>query len=129
MWRSAFAFGLAVGCLAGIGSLDAQEYDNPEVESVPCLVVTSFNIGPAGGGDYAGNAALENSCGRTIEVRFCFVLAAEVEGAENVCYAGDVRPWSGRAVEATPVPARIIDFETAWRFAPVVTPEAAPAAS
>jgi len=113
---------LAVAALAMLGRAPAsaaQAYDNPSLGPTPCVVLNRFRVerlAPGSEDGWRAQARLENLCGRAMEVRLCFLYAEPVEDRDRVCHEWTMRPWSESAVESGPRPARIVDFERAWRY-------------
>lgn len=111
---------LLSGVSAGQAALAQEEYDSPRSGNSPCIVLDEYIIDrvPGQGGEmtYRARATLGNICGRSMEVRFCFILAEATDAGDRICHSGTVRPGSQTSVETEVVPSRIVDREIVWRF-------------
>jgi hypothetical protein len=126
MMRTGLVLG---GCvLAVLGGQDAgaaESFDNPSAGATPCLALNRYEVQPTrtpeGISLYQASASVENICGRTLEVVFCFIYAEPVNGADRSCFGAIMRPWSNAQVEAPVSPTRIVSTEYRWRYIPVVS--------
>lgn len=108
--------------VAGNHEAAAQDYDNPTMAGAPCVLLNSYEVEPTGGGDdgspYRASATIENICGRTLEVQFCFAYAPNDDGVERNCFQGPVRPWATSQVVNPETPFRITGSSYEWRYLP-----------
>lgn len=97
-----------------------EAYDSPQMGTAPCIVVDEYIIDrvPDQGGQiaYRARVKLGNICGRSMDVRFCFMLAEPTDAGDRICHAGTVRPGSQTTIATDVVPTRIVDREIAWRY-------------
>ena len=97
-------------------------FDNPGMGSAPCVVLNQYAATTPGRGDagtYAAFAELENICGRTVDVAFCFQLAEASGGEDALCVDGIIRPWSTAKRIAIESPVRITGPQYRWRYRPL----------
>lgn len=99
----------------------AQDYDNPMMGEAPCVFLNSYEVEPAGGADdvalYSASATLENACGRSVEVLFCFDYTSEEMGLASRCFDSLVRPEGTASVSQPASPGRIAGPRYGWRYA------------
>jgi hypothetical protein len=113
--------GLCLGAALSLGGAQAQDaFDDPSGSgSVPCIVLNRYEVESLGRphehARYRAAAVIENICGRAMEVRFCFLRAEPVDGADRSCFQGPLRPWAMASVEENDAPARITAPEYQWR--------------
>lgn len=123
MMKLTLPLALLVTASAGAAAAQTQEsFDNPGIGSVPCVVLKQYDTGQAKvGGElhYRATASLENICGRSLEVRFCFVYAEAVDEVDRSCYGTVLRPWASAEAKLADVGSRIVATEYQWRFIPV----------
>jgi hypothetical protein len=102
------------------GSALAQDYDNPTMGASPCIVLNDYRVRTVERGSesplYRARATIENICGRTMDVAFCFVQAEPVDDQDRSCYGAALRPGSVAQVENPGVPVRITNPEISWRY-------------
>ena len=115
---------LLAGLTAGRAASAAGDYDNPTLGIAPCVVLNSYaatrtSKRKAEDPRYAARAAVENICGRTLELSFCFLYAEEVDGNNRHCVDEMIRPGSGTKVSHEGVPVRVTAPEYRWRYLPV----------
>ncbi len=121
MARIAVALGVAVmGVLYGLGAQAAESYDNPTTAtSAPCVVLSHYDAqAVARSTGYKGRAKIENICGRSMAVLFCFRYAEPVNEVDRRCYQGALRPGESSEVELAEAPARLATPEFQWRYLP-----------
>lgn len=130
MKRLALLVGLGAAAAAW-GTADAQEgtapsgeFDNPALGSVPCVVLNRYDVSPAGQANgtpqFKAYASVENICGRTLDLEFCFTMAESEEGeAARNCYGAALRPWTSAEVNKPGGPARVVGTDYRWRYIPV----------
>lgn len=115
-------FGVCLWVGLSVGHAHAQDaFDDPSASgSVPCIVLNRYEIESLGRphepARYRAQAVIENICGRAMEVRFCFLRAEPVDGADRSCFQGPLRPWAVASVEDNDAPARITAPEYQWRY-------------
>ncbi len=95
-------------------------FDNPTLGTVPCIVLNRYDVAPAGRvGDeaqYRASASVENICGRTLDVEFCFLTAAQEGEAGRSCYGAALRPWTSAEVNAPGSAARVVGTDYRWKY-------------
>ena len=104
----------------GHGALAQEDFDNPTPGSAPCIVLNGYEVQayqldpetPL----YRGRATIENICGRTMDVAFCFVRTGPYDETERDCYGGPLRPGSTAELETPAVALRITSPEIKWRY-------------
>ena len=104
--------------LAAVGTAHGQDsYDNPMLGETPCLVLKSYRALNNGASGYGATAEVENICGRSVEVNFCFPLVAAGEDSEPYCQTDVIRPWATAEVEVADLDNRLAgpDFHWRWR--------------
>ena len=98
----------------------AEGFDTPRSASGPCLVLSSYEVSTsdaaAGERLFRANATVENICGRTLEVAFCFLYAEPTDSVDRSCYSAVVRPWSRAQAAAPSAATRIVGTDYQWRF-------------
>lgn len=116
------ALGLSMATLGASGARGAEpEYDNPSTGAAPCIVLNRYEVEPYRNNDstvFRADATIENICGRTMEVRFCFLYSQAVDGKDRSCFSGPVRPWDTAEVVDPTAPARITRSDYQWRYLP-----------
>ena len=125
---SAFALAtvVAVGMVAGglLGSASAvAQYDNPTMGDVPCVVLSRY-IGDeltrrrAVGGAvmHRAEVGIANICGRSVEVSVCVGYAEPVDGVEESCFSGFLRPWSSTEIHTVEAPVQLAGPVIEWRW-------------
>lgn len=116
---AAIAGGAAAQDAAPAG--DQPAFDNPTLASVPCVVLNRYDVAPSGHADgatqYRASASVENICGRTLDVEFCFLTAA-AEGGEagRSCYGAALRPGASAEVNAPGADARVVGTDYRWKY-------------
>jgi hypothetical protein len=104
---------------AATSPVQAQDgYDNPSLGSAPCLVLKSYRS-TVSGETFGADATVENICGRSIEVAFCFPYLAPAEEAESHCVNGMIRPRAAAAIEVEDLPAQLSGPDYKWRYLPI----------
>jgi hypothetical protein len=101
------------------GSAAAQNYDDPALGATPCVILNSYASHAAKPGDaeiFHAEAGIENVCGRSVEVSFCFPLVEAVGDVESQCVERTLRPWSKAKVQVDDLPGRIIGVDYRWRY-------------
>ena len=114
--------GLVAGGLLGSGSAVA-EYDNPTMGDTPCVVLSRY-IGdePTGlrtvGGAvmHRAEVGIANICGRSVEVSLCVGYAEPVDGVEESCFSGFLRPWSSTEIHIIEAPVQLAGPVIEWRW-------------
>ncbi len=102
--------------LAVVGAANAQDsYDNPTLGETPCLVLKSYQATNDAQG-YGATAEVENICGRSVEVNFCFPLVAAGEDTEPYCQDGVIRPWATAEVRVDDLDNRLAGPDFRWRW-------------
>ncbi len=124
---------VAVASLAGVGlgagmlssSPALAEYDNPTMGETPCVVLTRYIADePTGrrtiGGDVVHRAevGVANICGRSVEVSVCIGYAEELDGEEESCLVGVLRPWSRSELHTVEAPVQLAGPLVEWRWLP-----------
>lgn len=122
---------LAAAIAGGAAAQDAAPaeepppaFDNPTQGSVPCVVLNRYDVAPAageadGGMQYQASAGVENICGRTLDVEFCFLTAAAEDGeAGRSCYGAALRPGASAEVNAPGATARVVGTDYRWKYLP-----------
>lgn len=117
--------GCVLAVLGGRAVEAAEPFDNPSAGATPCLALNRYEVTPTrtveGISLYQASASVENICGRTLEVVFCFVYAEPVNDADRSCFGAMMRPWSNARVEVPGSPTRIVSTEYRWRYIPVAS--------
>ena len=104
----------AIGFASMAGA--AETYDNPAMGDTPCVVLKSYQAHSNGKGGYGAEAEVENVCGRSVDVAFCFPFVAPGEETEPHCTNGLIRPWATSRVEVSDLPARLAGPDYSWRW-------------
>ncbi len=109
---------LGVAAVFGLAQLaEANEtYDNPAMGVTPCVVLQSYQASSNSAETFGARATVENVCGRSVEVSFCFPFVAPGEEIEPHCTSGLIRPWATSRVEVSDLPARIANPDYQWRY-------------
>lgn len=94
----------------------AESYDNPAMGETPCVVLKSYQALANGTESYGAEATVENVCGRSVEIAFCFPFVAPGEDTEPHCTNGVIRPWATSRVEVNDLPARLAGPDYNWRW-------------
>lgn len=119
--RPALALVTFTAALAATSAALAQDqWDDPAPGESPCVMLNSYDVAPRGRGEertFGGEAALENLCGRSLEVSFCFLHPGDEE-KDRSCYQGPVRPWASTTVVTQGASSRIVGPEYHWRYLP-----------
>ncbi len=130
MTRFVSAFALApvaaLGLIAGglLGSSPAvAEYDNPTMGDTPCVVLSRY-IGDeptrrrtvGGTTMHRAEVGIANICGRSVEVSLCVGYAEPVDGVEESCLSGFLRPWSSTEIHTVEAPVQLAGPEIEWRW-------------
>lgn len=117
--------GCMLAVLGGQGAGAVESFDNPSAGATPCLALNRYEVKPTrtpeGISLYQASASVENICGRTLEVVFCFVYAEPVNEADRSCFGAIMRPWSNAQVEVPGSPTRVVSTEYRWRYIPAVS--------
>lgn len=92
-------------------------FDNPKLGSVPCIVLNRYDVEPAGQSQYRASAGVENICGRTLDVEFCFLTTAEEGEVGRSCYGAALRPWMKADVTKPGGPGRVVGTDYRWKYA------------
>ena len=110
--------GVSVMVIGLAPSAEANEtYDNPLRGEAPCLVLNGYQA--SGNGDRFGAVAnVENICGRSVEVSFCFPFVEPVDDVDRACQNGVVRPWATSTVAISDQPAKLTGPDYQWRYLP-----------
>jgi hypothetical protein len=111
--------GLGLGLAVTAGSAIAEDYDDPALGATPCVVLNSYasHAAASGGAEtFRAEAGIENVCGRSVEVSFCFPLVEAVGDVERQCVTSTLRPWSKARVHVEELPGRIIGVDYHWRY-------------
>jgi hypothetical protein len=107
-------------CLAAVGADAADGFDNPSWGGAPCLVLNDYQVRTSRVADetvFRANATVENICGRTLEVAFCFLYAEPTEeDVDRSCHSAVMRPWTRAQAQAPSAPTRIVGTDYQWRF-------------
>jgi hypothetical protein len=126
--RTAFALAsvAALGSVAGglFGSSSAMaEFDNPSMGDTPCVVLSRYIADEATGLRTVGGAVMHraevgiaNICGRSVEVSLCIAYAEPVDGVEESCFSGYLRPWSATEIHTIEAPVQLAGPEIEWRW-------------
>lgn len=114
-WRILLSVSSVVIAFASIAKA-AETYDNPTMGDTPCVVLKSYQANANGADNYGAEAEVENVCGRSVEVAFCFPLVAPGEDTEPHCTNGVIRPWATSRVEVSDLPARLAGPDYSWRW-------------
>lgn len=112
---------LAAATAGGAAAQDAPAeeppaFDNPALGTVPCVVLNGYDVAPTGNAQYRASASLENICGRTLDVEFCFLTAGEEGEAGRSCYGAALRPWMSAQVNAPGSAARVVGTDYRWKY-------------
>jgi hypothetical protein len=115
---------LLTGLATAHSARAADGYDDPSLGTTPCVVLNRYElqrVGKRGAENprFGARAEMENLCGRTVEVSFCFLYAQPVDGHTERCFDELLRPWSGDAVAHPTGPVRITGPSYHWRYLPV----------
>ncbi|NJO37253.1 MAG: hypothetical protein HC871_06085 [Rhizobiales bacterium] len=116
---------VGLSLISGLGVIGAalaeETYDNPTLGSAPCLVLKSYQAINHGAAGYGAKAEVENICGRSVEVDFCFPLIDAGEDTEPYCRNGVIRPWATAEVRVDDLDNRLAgpDFRWRWRGHPM----------
>jgi hypothetical protein len=125
---SAFAFAaLAAAGLVGAGALGSSpalaEYDNPTMGDTPCVVLTRYiadeqtgRVTVRGAQVHRAEVGIANICGRSVEVSLCISYAEPVDGEEESCFSGFLRPWSSTEVHTIEAPVQLAGPVIEWRW-------------
>lgn len=127
MKRIPLLVGLAAATVAGAAVAQeaaeppADGFDNPTLGSVPCVVLNEYDVAPTGQIEgetqYRAYASVENVCGRTLDVEFCFITAAVDEGeAGRTCYGAALRPWMSAEVTKPGGAGRVVGTDYRWKY-------------
>lgn len=99
-----------------------QVFDNPTYGAQPCVAVGSYETREltdpesAESAIYVAEVSVENMCGRSVEVRSCIDLAAQVDGSDSVCTTTMLGPWSESGIQRVEAPVAMSDFSVEWRW-------------
>ena len=93
-----------------------ETYDNPAMGDTPCIVLKSYQANANGIESYGADATVENVCGRSVEIAFCFPLVAPGEETEPHCTSSVIRPWATSNVSVSDLPARLAGPDYQWRW-------------
>lgn len=123
--NSALVALLTAGLLGGAALAQDASYDNPNSGTTPCIVlnkyeVRSFNL-DSENPLYRAQAEIENICGRTMDVAFCFVTAEPINESDRSCYGGMLRPGGVAEVENPSVGVRVTGPDIQWRYHEIAT--------
>ena len=109
--------GMSLTLLLLAGGVAAEDgYDNPGLGDTPCLILKSYHASSTGDAAFGAVAEVENVCGRSVEVAFCFPLVTPDEGAAPHCQNGVVRPWGSAEITVSDLPARLAGPDFSWRW-------------
>jgi hypothetical protein len=116
----AAVFGLgAMVVLYGQIAGAAESYDNPTNGTAPCVVLSHYDARALGRQPvYRAQATIENICGRSMDVRFCFRYAVATDDGDQRCFQGTLRPGASTAVEVARSQTRLAGPEFQWRYLP-----------
>ncbi|MCB1743360.1 MAG: hypothetical protein KDK91_23490 [Gammaproteobacteria bacterium] len=116
--------------LCWMGPASGEGFDNPTRAGIGCIALDEFRARPTvplrspptGRQSQAGHSAsavVENLCGRTVEMKFCFLLASGDADKRQACSEQLVRPSERARVTLKLSELRIIGSEYEWRYLPV----------
>lgn len=113
-------------CLLGVSAVlfgvvttanAAETFDNPAMGTTPCVILKSYQASSDGADAYGAQAIVENVCGRSVEIAFCFPFVSPADdAAEPHCTNGLIRPWATSEVEVSGLPARLAGPNYQWRW-------------
>ena len=114
-WRFLSAVSLlAIGLTPVAGA--SETYDNPSMGSTPCVILNSYQASANGAETFGAEATVENVCGRSVEVSFCFPFVSPGEDTEPHCTSGLIRPWAKSEVVVSDLPSRLAGPDYQWRW-------------
>lgn len=113
-WRYLIGVATVIG-LAPLAKAN-ESYDNPAMGSTPCVILQSYQSSSNAADTFGAKATVENVCGRSVEVTFCFPLIAGSEEAEPHCTNGLLRPWATSRIEVSDLPTRLANPDYQWRY-------------
>ena len=114
-WRYLFGVASATLALASVATA-SESYDNPTLGGTPCVVLKSYQALSNGADSFGAEAMVENVCGRSLDVSFCFPLVGMDEASEPHCANGLLRPWATSKVAVSDLPARLAGPDYSWRW-------------
>jgi len=94
----------------------SETYDNPTMGTTPCVILQSYQSSSNTADSFGAKATVENVCGRSIEVSFCFPFIAANEDIEPHCTNGLLRPWATTRIEVSDLPAKLANPNYHWRW-------------
>jgi hypothetical protein len=113
-WHHLLSAAAAVGLASMVNASDG--YDNPGTGDTPCVVLESYQSLASGTGSFGAEATVENICGRSVEIAFCFPFVAPGEDTEPHCTSRLIRPWATSRIAVTDLPARLAGPDYRWRW-------------
>jgi len=116
--RSAVALSVGLGSAVLLGdTATAQQYDNPAVGGLPCVVIEAQQSSRQRSGDastYGSTTRIENLCNIAVEVEFCL---SDVGGEEaSLCEQTTLRPLADTVLVKRDHPTRLTGPRIAWRY-------------
>lgn len=113
-WRYLLGLSAAIG-LASMAQA-SESFDNPAMGTTPCVVLKSYQALSNDAETFGAEAMVENVCGRSVEIAFCFPFVAPGEDTEPHCTNQVIRPWATSRVEVSDLPSRLAGPDYQWRW-------------
>jgi len=115
-------FGFVTTTLLG-GSPAQAAYDNPSMGDTPCVVLSRYvgdeatdRLTVGGNVVHRAEVGIANICGRSVEVLLCVAYAEPVDGEEQSCFSGLLRPWSSTEIHSVEAPVQLAGPVIEWRW-------------
>ena len=118
LWPAAIGavvLGLGAANVSAGNAAMGQDYDNPTQNGRACVVLNKYRTKRRGGGRYQASVAVENVCGRTMEVQVCMLYREAVEDSQALCMEDRVRPFSSWNADRVMAAARLAGVQISWR--------------
>ncbi len=93
----------------------SEAYDNPGMGDTPCVILQTYQASN-GDSSFGAAATLENVCGRSVEVSFCFPFVTTDDGIEPHCRNDVLRPWGTSRIVVSDLPAKLANPDYSWRW-------------